>query len=118
MCIRDRVMVASNNFNELRIIHGSLDTFMSDEKNKSDVENLLELDPDVLALTETGEVDMVRIINAVCKKSKTHIMVNPDVGDITFCLSKRATLVTSGGDIVIPAVHKPARDGGHGPRCN
>lgn len=104
---------------DLLLAHASLDTFMSDAANRADVEGLVDglvhgERRDVITLTETGEADTVAMIRRVAGKRYT--TVNPDRGDITFLVEHHHEVLTAGGRLVVPTVHKPAKDGGHGPR--
>jgi hypothetical protein len=92
---------------------------MSEDKNRDDVERLVDTlahgeQRDLITLTETGEADTVDMIRRVCRGGYT--VVNPDRGDITFLVHPMHEVLMSGGRLVIPTVHAPARDGGHGPR--
>lgn len=104
---------------ELLLTHASLDTFMSDADNRADVEGLVDNlvhgeRRDVITLTETGEVDTVAMIRRVA--GKRYAVVNPDRGDVTFLVEREHEVLGASGRLVIPTVHAPARDGGHGPR--
>ena len=102
---------------KLHIVHQSLDTFMSQAKNVEDVGNVVDMEPDIHTLTETADIDTVRVIR---KKfgTKVHV-INPDGGDITFLIKRKAAhILHYGGPLAIPRQPGPAREGGHGPRCN
>lgn len=104
---------------DLLLTHASLDTFMSDADNRADVEGLVDNlvhgeHRDLITLTETGEADTVAMIRRVA--GKRYEVVNPDRGDVTFLVATAHEVLTAGGRLVIPTVHAPARDGGHGPR--
>lgn len=97
---------------ELDIVHASLDTFLDDSKNESDVKRLLNLNAHSYALTETGQNDTFKMIKRICKERDTHTAYNPDQGDITFILRNDCRHIEFGGKLIIPA------GDGHGPRCN
>lgn len=104
---------------ELLLTHASLDTFMSDAANRGDVEGLVDNAVrgerrDLVTFTETADPATVAMIRHVA--GDTHRVVNPDAGDITFVVDREHEVLTAGGRLVVPAVHKPAREGGHGPR--
>ena len=104
---------------DLMLTHASLDTYMSLEKNLADVDWLVSGaggDRLVITLTETAEDRVIEGIRRVV--GKRYQVVNPDAGDITFLVHRELKVKSSGGPLVVPAVHKPASKGGHGPRHN
>lgn len=106
---------------QFRFVHASGDTFMRLAKTRSDVGHLLDLTPHPLwvTLTEAGEAETLRAIRAeIHQKNAPYQLINPDQGDIAFLLHRHTHLMRVGGPLAIPAVHKPAREGGHGPRHN
>lgn len=101
--------------------HASLDTFLSDEANRSDVELLVDglvhgSPRDWITLTETGELETVQMIRRVA--GRRYQVVNPDRGDITFLVDRRLDVIDYGGPLAIPAVGHAAGAGAHGPRHN
>lgn len=104
---------------DLLLTHASLDTFAPDDDNHDDVEGLVDNlvhgeYRDLITFTETGEAATVAMIRRVA--GKRYAVVNPDRGDVTFLVEQTHEVLTEGGRLVIPTVHKPAKDGGHGPR--
>lgn len=104
---------------DLHLTHASLDTFDTDAHNRDDVEGLVDNlvhgeRRDLVTLTETGEADTVAMIRRVA--GKLYGVVNPDRGDVTFLVHRDHDVLASGGRLVIPTVHKPPSEGGHGPR--
>jgi hypothetical protein len=101
--------------------HASLDTFLTDKANESDVELLVDglvhgSPRDWIILTETGQKVTVDLVERVA--GRRYQTINPDAGDITFLVARGIDVLDAGGPVVIPPVRKPAKDGGHGPRCN
>jgi endonuclease/exonuclease/phosphatase (EEP) superfamily protein YafD len=106
---------------EILFTHASLDTFNSDAANREDVAHLTEQltsgdDRLWITLTETAEPETVAMIRRIA--NRRYVTLNPDAGDVTFLVHRDLEVIAAGGPVVIPAVHKPARLGGHGPRCN
>lgn len=101
---------------QVHFTHASLNTFMSTAKNAEDVDRLASGNRDWVTLTETAQAETVAMIRKVV--GDRYKVVNPDAGDITFLVRPEHQVLGAGGEVVIPAVNKPAKDGGHGPRFN
>jgi hypothetical protein len=101
---------------KIHAMHASLDTFMPNSENESDVRNIAALEPDWATFTETGEKAMVQLVRDVAGE-KYHV-VNPDAGDITFIVRRDHKILDHGGPLAIPGKPGPAKLGGHGPRHN
>jgi hypothetical protein len=102
---------------EYPVIHASGNTFMQLANTKSDVGHLLDRNPLIVALTETGESATIAAIRAVIR-DRPYNVYNPDDGDIAFLLRHTASFVRCGGPLAIPGQPGPAAQGGHGPRHN
>ena len=103
---------------ELVLVHFSLDTFQKPANAADDVNKIIGLNAFLYTFTETGDPTHVRAIKEVVHDHKGYQFINPDAGDISFIISKKANVVRSGGPLAIPRRSGPAREGGHGPRHN
>lgn len=102
---------------DLMWTHASLDTFMSNAKNEEDVDRLTRNETrHWITLTETADPKIQALIVKVV--GDRYQVVNPDDGDVTFLVQRDIEVRDSGGDLIVPALHKPASQGGHGPRHN
>jgi hypothetical protein len=102
---------------ELDLVHFSLDTFKDDDENLEDIDNILRLHPHGVALSETGQAKMVRLIQNHIKNSR-YELINPDKGDISFLLRDDCKLLDDGGELVVPAARKRPGMVGHTSRHN
>jgi hypothetical protein len=98
-------------------VHASGDTFLRLMDTKSDINNLLDIEAIYYTITEAGEKLTMKMVEDLCKQ-RPYLVINPDRGDILFLLHKSAHLLNLGGPLVLPAVHKPVTEGGHGARHN
>lgn len=103
---------------ELLLTHASLDTFDRDPDVRADVDRLVGKlangdRRDLTTLTETGQAETVDMIRDL---ANGYHVCNPDAGDITFLVAPGHRIIASGGRLILPAFHAPAKLGGHGPR--